>query len=165
MTQKSKSILRISVLTLFHSPSECNRVKIDFLLQTSPIKLHPSRFLDLFLRGNILPYNQIHMVFAKNILNFTLPVLDSSVSKLVHEYPSYQGAFHNNYYRNGIAVIQWITCYHKNLMITPVITFWHMHVTSLTKTVSTISFFFLEIMFTLKVVVKVHMINRKLNFG
>ena len=51
----------------------------------------------------------------------------------------------------GITVIQWITSCHKNHMTTPVITLWSVHITSLTTSVSTMSFL-IEIMFTLKAI-------------
>ena len=40
----------------------------------------------------------------------------------------------------NVAVIQWITSCHKNRMTTRVITLWHVHVTSLTTSVSTMRF-------------------------
>ena len=51
-----------------------------------------------------------------------------------------------------VVVIQWITSCHKNRMTTCVITFWHVHVTSLTTSLST-KRFLIEIMLTLKVLI------------
>ena len=39
-----------------------------------------------------------------------------------------------------VAVIQWITSCHKNRMTTRVITLWRLHVTSLTRSMSTMRF-------------------------
>ena len=50
---------------------------------------------------------------------------------------------------HNVAVIQWITSCHKNQMTTHVVTLWRVHVTSLTMSVSTMSFQ-IEIMFILK---------------
>ena len=50
-----------------------------------------------------------------------------------------------------VAVIQWITSCHKNRMTTRVITLWHVHVASLTTSMSTMRFL-IEIMFILKAI-------------
>ena len=50
-----------------------------------------------------------------------------------------------------ITVIQWITSSHKKCMTTHVITLWRVHVTSLTKFVSTM-LFLIKIVFILKAI-------------
>ena len=45
-----------------------------------------------------------------------------------------------NHLSYDVAIIQWITLCHKNRMTTRVITLWHVHVTLLTRFVSTMSF-------------------------
>ena len=52
---------------------------------------------------------------------------------------------------HDVAVIQWITSCHKNRMTTRVITLWHVDVTSLRTTVSTMRFV-CQIMFILKAI-------------
>ena len=49
-----------------------------------------------------------------------------------------------------VAVVQWITSCHKYCMTTRIITLWHIHVTSLTTSLSTM--FSFEIMFILKAI-------------
>ena len=64
-----------------------------------------------------------------------------------------------------VAVIQWITSYHKNHITTRVITLWRKRVTSLTTSMSTMRFL-IEIIFILKAIkyhFKGHMINRILH--
>ena len=65
---------------------------------------------------------------------------------------------------SDVAVIQWITLCHKNGMTTRVIALWHIHVTSLTTSVSTMRFL-IEILSILKApnpILKGHMIKRVL---
>ena len=59
--------------------------------------------------------------------------------------------FVDPYLSHDVDVIQWITSGHKNCMTTRVIILWRVHVTSLTKPVSTVSFLF-EILFILKAI-------------
>ena len=64
-----------------------------------------------------------------------------------------------------VAVIQWITSYHKNRMTTRVITLRRKRVTSLTTSMSTMRFL-IEIIFILKAIkyhFEGHMINRVLH--
>ena len=71
----------------------------------------------------------------------------------------------NSVLSHDVAVIQWITSYHKNCMTTRIITLWRVHVTSLTTSASVIRFL-IQIMFILKAIkshLERHTINRILH--